>query len=82
MSWQACWLCLSRLCSLGCSYTNQVLGNGADQHLFYTDAGCRAAYKAYLNMLMNRVNTVTGKSCAAVEVQRLLLALWQHIHTL
>jgi hypothetical protein len=38
----------------------QLIGSGNPKELFYTDSRCKQAYKNYVYMLLNRVNTYTG----------------------
>lgn len=47
--------------SVACRYVQQVLGQGIDKEHFYDNPQVQAAFKNYLTMLMNRVNTITGK---------------------
>ena len=41
-------------------YVDNILGAGQDKEVFYTDPQVRAAYRNYVALLVNRVNTVTG----------------------
>ncbi len=41
-------------------YVDNILGTEQDKELFYTDPQVRQAYKNYVSLLVNRVNTVTG----------------------
>ncbi|KAK9902791.1 hypothetical protein WJX75_006160 [Coccomyxa subellipsoidea] len=41
-------------------YVDQLIGSGNPKELFYTDSRCKQAYKNYVYMLLNRVNTYTG----------------------
>ncbi|BDA49883.1 probable mannan endo-1,4-beta-mannosidase 3 at C-terminar half [Coccomyxa sp. Obi] len=41
-------------------YVDQLVGSGNDKELFYTDSRCKQAYKNYVSMLLNRINTYTG----------------------
>lgn len=42
-------------------YVDQLLGPGQSKDLFYTNTACRKAYEDYARMLVNRVNTYTGR---------------------
>ncbi len=42
-------------------WTESVLGEGSDPQLFYTNSKVKAAYKAYLAMLIRRNNTINGR---------------------
>uniref|UniRef100_A0A1D1ZTE6 mannan endo-1,4-beta-mannosidase n=1 Tax=Auxenochlorella protothecoides TaxID=3075 RepID=A0A1D1ZTE6_AUXPR len=41
-------------------YVNEAVGQGQSKNLFYTHPNCKLYYKKYVNMLINRRNTVTG----------------------
>eukprot|EP00884_Botryococcus_braunii_P005619 jgi/Botrbrau1/15058/Bobra.118_2s0006.1 len=41
-------------------YVDQVLGQGYDKEMFYTDPRVKQAYMDYVKMLVNRRNTLTG----------------------
>ncbi len=41
-------------------YVCEILGEGKDKELFYTDPAIKEAYFAYVRMLLTRVNSVTG----------------------
>lgn len=43
-------------------YVNEAVGQGQSKNLFYTHPNCKLYYKKYVNMLINRRNTVTGES--------------------
>lgn len=38
----------------------QIVGYGYDKEMFYTDSRVKQAYRNYVYMLLNRVNTYTG----------------------
>lgn len=46
-------------------YVREILGEGVDKELFYTDPAIKDAYFAYVRMLLARVNSVTGVAYAA-----------------
>jgi len=38
----------------------QIVGYGYDKEMFYTDSRVKQAYRNYVYMLLNRINTYTG----------------------
>ncbi|CAL5219410.1 g1238 [Coccomyxa viridis] len=41
-------------------YVNEIVGNGYDKEMFYTDSRVKQAYKNYVYMLLTRTNSYTG----------------------
>jgi endo-1,4-beta-mannosidase len=41
-------------------YVDQILGQGYDKEMFYTDPRVKQAYMDYVRLLVNRRNTLTG----------------------
>lgn len=41
-------------------YVDQILGQGYDKEMFYTDPRVKQAYMDYVKLLVNRRNTLTG----------------------